>query len=220
MKSFLKLLIASIFIVNFAYADNHPTFENFEEAGTEQEEIKTTIFSGAKSRLKIKVHTRNFTDKDKRKLYKAIQILDKVMSSNELKSLILNYQFNGNTSFNQNNEMTNEEIYNHFLTGAEELKPDEDHTMDFDLTMYRSWNPWSDVKGYTKPDTMRIWIHSKFYRRSSWTAVDVAANMAHEWVHKMGFGHPYYYNDDRPHTVPYAIGRLVGEVAKKLNLNN
>lgn len=209
-----------MFMLNFAHADNHPTFENFEEAGTEYKEVKTTIFSGIKSLLKIKVHTRNFTDKDKRKLYKAIQILDKVMSSPELKNLILNYQFKGTTSFNQNNEMTNEEIYNHFLTGAEDLKPDEDHTMNFDLTMYRSLNPWSKVKGYTKPDTMRIWIHSKFYRRSSWTAVDVAANMAHEWVHKMGFGHAYYNNDDRAHTVPYALGKLVGEVAKKLNLNN
>ena len=63
------------------------------------------------------------------------------------------------------------------------------------------------------PDTMRIWIHKKFFRRSSWTPVDVAANMAHEWVHKIGFGHDYYYTEDRPYSVPYAIGNIVAEVA-------
>lgn len=219
MLKFFSLICLTFTFSFSSLADDHPIFENYEELGEEQEEITTTIFGNLKNKLKIKVKTRNFTDRDKVKLYRAIQILDEVMNSKELKEMILNYSFKGSNTFNQNNGMTNQEIYDHFMTGAEDLKSEIDNTMDFDLTMYRSWNPWSKVKGYTKPDTMRIWIHSKFYRRTSWTAIDVASNMAHEWVHKMGFGHEYYHNEDRPFTVPYAIGGLVGTVAKNLGLN-
>lgn len=168
-------------------------------------------------RLGIKARLRNFSrSSDRAKMEKGFQILKEVMNSKRFQQLVHGFVFKGERTFHENNGMTNQEIYEHLMTGGENLKPDHDHTMDFDLSLYRSWNPFSKVKGYTKPDTMRIWIHTKFFRRSSWTPVDVAANLAHEWVHKMGFGHAYNYNPDRPFSVPYAIGGIVAQVAEEM----
>ena len=168
------------------------------------------------SLLQVEVSFRNFNDCDKRKVNEAVVILEEVMNSQEFKERVLNFTFKGERRFHENNGLSNFEIYNLLMSGEEVLIPGADGVMNFDLTLYRSWNPWSKVKGYTKPDTIRIWINKKFFRRTSWTVVDVASNMAHEWVHKMGFGHAYNYNSDRPYSVPYAIGNIVGEVAREL----
>ncbi len=216
MKSIFTIL--SVCFISSAFAGNHPHFENFIDQGEVLSQVdgEYTLIMKKKNRLGIKIRTHNFTKADLRKLAIASQILQDVINSAEFEAAVLNFSYKGDRTFHQNNGLSNEEIYEHLLTGAEDIKPEVDHVMDFDLSMYRSWNPWSKVKGYTTPDTLTIFIHSKFYRRSSWTPVDVAANMAHEWVHKMGFGHDYYYNDDRPFSVPYAIGGLVTKVAKKL----
>jgi hypothetical protein len=221
MKRIFNLisLCSIIFTTSCALSSDHPNFENFEDFGKMLKGNKTTIVTRKDNPLKIRVYTRNFLDSDKKKLYNAIQILEEVMNSQDLKSLILNYKYKGKSQFHRNKGLSNQQIYNHLMTGAEDLRPFNDNTMDFDLTMYRSWNPFSTVKGYTKPDTMRVWIHSKYYRTKAWTALDVASNMAHEWVHKMGFTHDYYDNIDRPYSVPYAIGGLITTVAKKLGLN-
>ena len=162
--------------------------------------------------LTVDVHTRNFTNQDKVKLEQAVKLLEAVMNSEEFYQEVMNFKFN-----TQDDEgMTNQEIYDLLMTGAEVLSGEVDYVMNFDLTMYRSKNPFSKVKGYTKPGTNRIWIHSKFYRRKSWTPIDVAANLAHEWTHKMGFGHDYKYTSIRPTSVPYGIGSIVSKVATML----
>jgi len=215
MKRILMFL-PLIYVVN-SYASQHPVFEDHTDKGEILVEAdKTTLVIKRNNRLGIRVHTRNFSKQDIVKLYQATKILEKVMNSPQLKNLIENFEYKGEKQFHQNKDLTNLQIYSHIMTGSEDLKPNADQTMDFDLTMYRSWNPFSSVKGYTKPGTMRIWIHSKFYRRSSWSVIDVASNLAHEWLHKMGFGHDYYYNEDRPYSVPYAIGNIVAQVAQQM----
>lgn len=166
--------------------------------------------------LKVKVYLRNFQKSDAAKIHKAEEILEKVMNSDAFKEAVLAHTFKGERTFHQNNDMSNQEIYDHLMSGAENLMPEADGIMNFDLSLYRSWNPFSKVKGYTKPDTMRIWMNKKFFRKRSWTPIDVAANMAHEWVHKMGFGHDFYNDEERPYSVPYAIGDIVGRLAREL----
>jgi len=198
------------------------TFANLEFNKLEEEMKNYPLQEGVQTyqslELITEVQTRNFTYNDKLKLYKAIKILETVVNSPEFREEIYQHQYNGKTTFFENKGYSNEEIYQIFMSGAEVLNPVNDKVMNFDLTMYRSKNPFSKVKGYTKPDTNRIWIHSKFYRLESWTPTDVAANMVHEWVHKIGFGHSYYFDSNRPYSVPYAIGGIVSKVAKKLNL--
>ena len=172
-------------------------------------------FESSKSNsLTTDIHLRNFErEADREKINKANTLLLKIMNSLEFKQRVLNFTFKGKRQFNDNNGKTNQEIYDHLMTGAEVLMPGSRGIMNFDLTLYKSKNPWSKVKGYTLPDTMRIWINKKYFRMSSWTPRDVAANMAHEWVHKMGFGHDYNHNAERPFTVPYGVGYIVQDLA-------
>lgn len=215
--SLLPSLIFGLLIFPIsANADNHPVFENFKQSTIEELGPNTESLSNLRLPLKVAVKTRNFNTRNMIKMNKAIEILEVVMNSKELKKLILNYSYEGKAGFYQNGGMDNDQIYQHIMSGAENLAPEIDYTMNFDLTLYRSLNPWSTVKGYTKPDTMRIWLHSKFYKKESWTPVDVASNMAHEWIHKMGFGHDYYFSELRQFSVPYAIGGILTKVAKQM----
>jgi hypothetical protein len=168
------------------------------------------------NQLTVDLYLRNFTEADKAKVLQAKEILEVVMNSEEFKQRVINFTFKGEKRFHQNNGQSNQEIYDHLMTGEEILMPGSTGIMNFDLSLYKSKNPWSTVKGYTTADSMRIYINTKFYRLSTWTAIDVAANMAHEWVHKMGYGHDYKDNPDRPYTVPYAVGHIVGDVAREL----
>lgn len=223
MKKLLLIsLILSLFSTNI-YAFSYADFVELDEASSPEDmsvdhlrrsKLKTS------SQLAVDVYMRNFRDSDKEKVYKAVEILETVINSQEFKDRVLNFTFKGEKQFHRNNGLSNKEIYHHIMTGEEVLMPNSVGIMNFDLTLYRSKNPWSKVKGYTKPDTMRIWMNTKFFRRTSWTSIDVAGNMAHEWVHKMGYGHAYKHNPDRPYTVPYAIGYLVGDIAREMGFGS
>jgi hypothetical protein len=217
MKKITTIILLNFIISLKAFSFGHADMVELD-TDTDPEDLMMMTMSNVSSDddLKVDVQFRNFTDSDKTKVFKAVEILEKVMNSNEFKQRVQNFTFQGETRFHQNNGMSNEQIYQHLMTGEEDLIPGVDRTMNFDLTLYRSKNPWSKVKGYTKPDTIRIWMNKKFFRKTSWTAIDVAGNMAHEWVHKMGFGHDYRHNADRPYSVPYAIGYIVGDVARSM----
>lgn len=221
-KLLLVSLILSLFSTNlfaFSYAD----FVELDEASSPEdmsvEHLRRSKLKTS-NQLTIDVYMRNFRDSDKEKVYKAVEILETVINSKEFKDRVLNFTFKGEKQFHRNNGLSNKEIYENLMTGEEVLMPNSVGIMNFDLTLYRSKNPWSKVKGYTKPDTMRIWMNTKFFRRTSWTSIDVAGNMAHEWVHKMGYGHAYKHNPDRPYTVPYAIGYLVGDIAREMGFGS
>ncbi len=217
MKKSLLTIFLSVFISQGAYSSGYADFIEIDATSSPSdmstEHLKKFDLS-ARGTLTTDIYLRNFTrNADKEKIEQANTLLLKIMNSQEFKERVLNFTFKGQKQFNENNGKTNQEIYDHLMTGAEVLMPGSPGVMNFDLTLYKSKNPWSKVKGYTLPDTMRIWINTKFFRLSSWTPKDVAANMAHEWVHKMGYGHAYNHNDDRPFTVPYAIGYIVKDIA-------
>ncbi len=221
-KLLLFSLLLSLFSANsfaFSFAD----FVELDETSSPEDMGTSHLRSSRKKNsnsLTVDVYMRNFTETDKVKVYKAVDILETVMNSQEFKERIHNFTFKGQKTFHQNNGLSNKEIYKQLMTGEEVLMPNSVGIMNFDLSLYRSKNPWSKVKGYTKPDTMRIWMNKKYFRQSSWTSINVAGNMAHEWVHKMGFGHDYRHNADRPYTVPYAVGYIVGEIAKEMGFGS
>lgn len=65
--------------------------------------------------------------------------------------------------------------------------------------------------GYTKPSINRISINEKFFR--NFTSAQIAGNLAHEWVHKLGFDHRSAKEYD---SVPYAIGDIVAQLGRSL----
>lgn len=219
MKKLLLISCLSLFFnlnaFSFSYAD-FVQLDGVSDASDMSVDHLRSYRGKSTGKLIVDVYMRNFTKTDQAKVYKAKAMLEHIMNSKEFKQRIVNFTFKGKKQFHDSNGMTNTEIYEHIMTGEEVLMPASSGIMNFDLTLYKSKNPWSKVKGYTLPDTMRIWMNKKYFRRTSWTPVNVAGNMAHEWVHKMGFGHDYKHNQDRPYTVPYAVGHIVSEIAKEM----
>jgi len=147
------------------------------------------------------------------KILDAVELLRKVFVSAEFKQRILNHQFYGKKKFLKNKGLSNLEIYNLILSGVEQLHPYRNNAMDLDVQLYTDYH--STVLGFTRPNTGRIWINSKYFNRHS--PARIAENLMHEWLHKVGFDHDYRQTRDRKYSVPYAIGYIVGELAARMD---
>jgi len=156
------------------------------------------------------VNFTNFESVDQDKVFSAIEIIKKVIGSKEFRSRVLNFTYEGEKKFVDNNGFTNEQIYQILLSGKEELLPVVDNQMDLELELYYSWR---STVGYTYPDTLKIWMNTKFF--DSYTPAEVAGNIFHEWTHKLGFSHASSYSVSRDSSVPYAIGYLIEELGKQ-----
>jgi hypothetical protein len=145
------------------------------------------------------------------KLEQAFRLLEKVMNSRAFREKVINFKnTQGRRSYASNKGMSNEEIYEHLMEGREDLQPNTPGEMNFYLKLYH--RPWSKVIGWTTPDVNLININWKFFK--NFTPHQVAANLAHEWAHKMGFGHKSAAEHD---SVPYAIGYIVEELGRQHN---
>ena len=122
---------------------------------------------------------------------------------------MLNYSYKGAREFVDNGGLSNEEIYKKILEGAEQMGNRlKNNTMDVELELYHQT---TKTIGYTYPNTVRIWMNKKYFNR--YTPIKVADNLMHEWMHKLGFTHATTWSADRDHTVPYAIGYLIEDLA-------
>jgi hypothetical protein len=81
--------------------------------------------------------------------------------------------------------------------------------MDLEVELYYAAN---SVVGYTYGGSKRIWVNTKFF--NSFKENSVAGNLFHEWLHKLGYTHSYASTPTRPYSVPYAIGRIMGNIGK------
>lgn len=142
------------------------------------------------------------------KMEAALKVLEDVVNSEEFKNRVINFvNTKCERAFASNNGKTNEEIYAIFMEGRETLQPNTPGEMNFFLNLYNK--PWSKVIGYTTGKINLININWKFFKGN--TPDDVAANLAHEWTHKIGFDHKSAKEHD---SAPYAIGYIVGELAR------
>jgi hypothetical protein len=151
----------------------------------------------------------NFGPQDQSKILKAIKAIKKVIGSNEFKKRILEHTFQGEKKFLDSKGHSNEEVFQKILEGSEELYPVKNGQMDIELELMESE---SKTVGYTYPDTKRIWINRKFF--DSFDTADIANNLFHEWLHKLGYDHAPEYSVERNSSVPYAIGSIMGELAR------
>lgn len=158
------------------------------------------------------ISTYRFTSSGKKKIAQAADLIKEVVSSEEFKNQVLNHRYNGKKQFANNNGLTNKQIYNKILAAAEKLRPTKDNEMDLELQLYTDLE--SNTVGYTYPNTNRVWMNSKYFNKN--TPALVTTNMMHEWLHKLGFGHDAEATAKRPYSVPYAIGYMVRDLAKKL----
>lgn len=152
----------------------------------------------------------NFERLDEDKLLKAIEIIKKVIATKEFRNKVIGYTYQGKRTFVDNKGLTNEQIYQILLDGKEDLLPVVDNEMDLQLELYYSW---SSTVGYTTPGSLRIFMNTKFF--DNYTPAEVAGNVFHEWIHKLGFNHDSSYSVSRDSSVPYAIGYIMRDLGRK-----
>ncbi len=154
----------------------------------------------------------NFNREQEEKVKKAVEIIKKVVAMKEFRDRVLNYSYKGEDRFFESEGMTNAEVYQKLLNGAEKMgNTSKNNTLDVELELYYQS---TNTIGYTYPNTVRIWMNTKYFNK--YTPIKVADNLMHEWMHKIGFTHAVTWSKDRDHTVPYAIGYLIEELAAKL----
>lgn len=170
----------------------------------------------------VRVEPKGFNGKQLALLEEARTILEKVINHDEFKKRVLNFSYPYSTGslwwkkwytsqgFRWNNGDDRQTIYTKVLSG-DEMGTGSDQEIDVKITVYTGD---AGVLGYTNPGTLRTWINSKFLDTAS--AAEIAGNLIHEYCHKTGYDHEYYYNSLRQYTVPYAIGYLVTEIAREL----
>lgn len=144
------------------------------------------------------------------KLEKAFAALEQVVNSEEFKNRVVNFvNTQGKNEFKSNKGLTNQQIYTFFMDGRETLQQNTPNEMNFYLSLY--YKRYSKVIGWTNGDINTININWKFFK--GFRPSDVAGNLAHEWTHKLGFGHKSAAEHD---SAPYAIGYIVREMSERV----
>lgn len=157
-----------------------------------------------------KVDLFNFERLDEDKVLKAIEIIKTVIATKEFRDQVIGYTYQGKKTFVDNKGFTNQQIYQMLLDGREDLRPEIDHEMDLELELYYSW---TSTVGYTTPNSLRIFMNTKFF--DNYSPAQVAGNVFHEWIHKLGFTHDSSYSVSRDSSVPYAIGYIMRDLGLK-----
>lgn len=209
MKVSLTLIFLSFFIVSCGKTNEETSGTNeivyvMPGADTDTGPLPTLAYT-----FDADVDFFQFSLTEEEKMQKAIEIIKLVVATEEFRSRVLNFTFEERKAFVDNNGYTNSEIYQKILDGAEKLQPAKNNTLDAEVELYYEA---SNIVGYTYKNTNRIWVNRKYF--NSYTPAGVAHNLFHEWMHKLGFNHASSWSVSRDHSVPYALGYLVGEIGK------
>ncbi|HXH75485.1 MAG TPA: hypothetical protein VNJ08_11000 [Bacteriovoracaceae bacterium] len=153
----------------------------------------------------------NASTTNRAKLETAQELIKDVVGTEEFRDLVLNHTYNGVKTFVDNGGLTNQQIYDKFLDGAESLNKIANNMMDMEIETYYEN---SNTVGYTNSSSPRVYMNTKYL--DTYSAAGATSNMTHEWLHKLGFHHAVYYSTSRDYSVPYAVGRMVSSIAYKI----
>jgi hypothetical protein len=156
------------------------------------------------------VQTLNMSSPQEAKIQSAEEKIKAVVATEEFRKLVLNHTYNGVKTFVNNNGLSNAQIYQKILQGAEKLQPAKNNAMDLIIKLYYQN---SSTIGYTTIGSKTIYMNTKYFNQ--YNAAGVSHNMMHEWLHKLGFGHAVSYSPSRDYSVPYAIGYMLKKLAAK-----
>lgn len=158
-----------------------------------------------------KINFINFKNHEKQKIFETIKLIKIIIQEKEFEQRVKSFIFKEKNTFHDNKGLSNSEIYDVIINGAEEVGTAEvNNRMDVELELYE--NP-SKTIGYTYPDTTRIWINRKYF--GQYKINQIANNLMHEWMHKLGFNHDTKWSKERDYSVPYAIGNIFEDIIKK-----
>ena len=185
-KTIFKLMAVSAIVANSSYAAVPTLAMTFDTA----------------------VNTYSMTSSQEAKIQKAEYKIMKVIGSESFRTKVLNHTYGGVKKFVDNGGLTNAQIYTKILEAMESYKKTKNNTMDLNIKVYYEN---SSTVGYTTTTSSYINMNTKFM--NSYTSNQVARNMMHEWLHKLGFKHAVSYSTSRNYSVPYAIGKIVETLA-------
>lgn len=149
----------------------------------------------------------------KAKYDKAIELFKKTICDKDFKARVIGHKYNGEYGYAYMSGDPNKRtslVYQHMLDGNEKLQPDKDNEVDIEIEFYYASN---STVGYTYPNSKRVWVNTKFY--DGYKINSVAANLVHEWLHKLGYGHDSASTARRPYSVPYGVGSIMRSVGAK-----
>lgn len=150
-----------------------------------------------------------FNQSDEEKYNQAVSLVKKVVATEAFRVKVLNHTYGGVKTFVNNNGLSNAQVYQSILDAAEKLTPAKNNTMDVGVKLYYENN---SVVGYTMPSITYFNVNTKFF--DQYDSNEVAGNLFHEWLHKLGYGHDSSATARRPYSVPYAIGYLIRDLSK------
>ena len=157
---------------------------------------------------------KNFNATQAAHLEESRALLERIVNSEEFKQKVIHFTYQGQETYVQNNGLTNLQVYNKIMAGAEEFPQQTaaNNVIDLSVQLYTSGWTGRNVIGYTNPSTPTIYMNTYFYNYA--TPIETASNMIHEWTHKLGFDHDYKATARRPYSVPYAVGYIVENMGK------
>jgi hypothetical protein len=216
-----KFLILIVFIASCSVIKDNPTILNLKKTTESPTDTKSVLFNNditSKAhkylepiKFKVKITDTNYTSIQKEKLLKAQDVIQKIINSREYREMVFNHSFNKSKSFFENQNLTNEQIYNRLFIGSEKLNSLDNYQMDLTVTMYNS--KLTSTVGYTYPDSMVVFTNLKYHQH--FTPCRVASNLVHEWTHKIGFTHSLKPTKERDYTVPYAHNMIIESLCDK-----
>ncbi len=151
--------------------------------------------------FKSDVATNGFNSAQAVKFAAAMDHIKRVVATDEFRQKVLSYP-----GFVNAKNLTNAQVYQAILDGAETLRPTKDNAMDLRVHLYTSWR---NVSSFTYTNSLRVWFNTKYYNR--YDAMELAGRLMQEWMRKIGFSEKGANPIQRPHTVPRAIGKIVAE---------
>ncbi len=173
--------------------------------------------------LRVEIHDmEGFNDEQRDNYIMGTKKMIIAMNSDQFKQRVLNYSYidssnsvisNFKSPYSGDKYFTRQEIYDYIMSGADDFDKEKDGDIDLYCGLY--YKRWSSAIGYTD-GTRWHYMNTRFFGDLSDHA-EVAGNVSHEYMHKLGFTHAYKYNHTREHTVPYAIGYILSDLINDLD---
>ena len=153
------------------------------------------------------LNTKGFSERELKKLSQATCVLQKIVSSPRFKEEILSREY-------KYTNLTPLQIWETIEKGIEIGTTEADNEIDIDITIYNSGWFGRRTVGYTYGYTLKTWINRRFF--SIFSDESIAGNLLHEWLHNLGFGHPFKSTSDRHLSVPYQMNSIVKKLYKEI----
>lgn len=161
------------------------------------------------------VESRGFEGERLSKLHRSLELLERVFASDPFRAEMLGFRFQGRPGFANADGLTNKQVLEHIHAAQESYHPVPDGIAQLYLNLYTPpyLRRWATV-GYTYPDQADIFMNAYYF--DSFREEQIAGNVAHEWMHKLGFDHDFRATTRRPYSVPYAVGEMVVRIGRAL----